>query len=148
MVQDIYDQWVRANEKSRAYILACISDVLNKKHEVMPTAREIMVSLQEMFEHPSSSIRLEAIKYVYGTRMKNGSNVREHVLDMMVHFNIVEAHGAIIDEISQLSMIFESLPKSYLLFRTNVVMNKITYNLTTFLNELQTYQSMMKLKEK
>ncbi|XP_038896528.1 uncharacterized protein LOC120084779 [Benincasa hispida] len=47
-VRDIYDRWVRANEKARAYILARISDVLNKKHEDMPTAREIMGSLQEM----------------------------------------------------------------------------------------------------
>ncbi|XP_038902471.1 uncharacterized protein LOC120089124 [Benincasa hispida] len=102
-VWDIYDQWVRANEKARAYILASISDVLNKKHEVMPTAREIMALLQEMFGKPSSSIRHEAIKYVDSTRMKDWSNIREHVLDMMVHFNIAEAHGAMIDEISQMS---------------------------------------------
>ncbi|XP_038876557.1 uncharacterized protein LOC120068983 [Benincasa hispida] len=70
-VLDVYDRWVRANEKARAYILVSISDVLNKKHEVMPTAREIMASLQEMFGQPLSSVRHEAIKYVYVTRMKD-----------------------------------------------------------------------------
>ncbi|XP_038875084.1 uncharacterized protein LOC120067613 [Benincasa hispida] len=104
-VRDIYDQWVMANEKSRAYILASIFDVLNKKYEVMPTTCEIMVSLQEMFGQPSSSVRHEAIKYVYSTHIKVGTNVREHVLNMMVHFNIVAAHRAMIDEISQISMI-------------------------------------------
>ncbi|XP_038888904.1 uncharacterized protein LOC120078675 [Benincasa hispida] len=61
-VRDIYDRWVRANKKAQAYILATISDVLNKKYEVMPTAHEIMALLQEMFGQPSSSVRHEAIK--------------------------------------------------------------------------------------
>ncbi|XP_038882260.1 uncharacterized protein LOC120073488 [Benincasa hispida] len=100
-VRDVYDRWVRANEKAWVYILASISDVLNKKHEVMLTAREIMASLQEMFGQPSSSVRHEAIKYVYVTHMKDGINVREHVLDMIVHFNVAEAHEAMIDETSQ-----------------------------------------------
>ncbi|XP_038889257.1 uncharacterized protein LOC120079154 [Benincasa hispida] len=51
-VRDIYDRWVRANEKAQSDILACISDVLYKKHEVIPTTREIMASLQEIFEQP------------------------------------------------------------------------------------------------
>ncbi|XP_038891626.1 uncharacterized protein LOC120081018 [Benincasa hispida] len=86
-VQEVYNRW--ANEKERAYILTCISDVLNKKHEAMPTARDIMTSLQEI---PSSSIRHEAIKYVYNSYMKDETNVREHVLDMMLRFNIEKAH--------------------------------------------------------
>ena len=36
-----------------------------------------------------------------------------------------------------------SLPKGFFQFRTNVVMNKIEYNLTALLNELQTYQSLL-----
>ncbi|XP_038877305.1 uncharacterized protein LOC120069587 [Benincasa hispida] len=111
-IQDIYDKWVGANEKARAYILASISDVLNKKHVIMPTARKIMASLQEMFEQPSPSVRHEAIKYVYVTRMKYRTNVREHVLDMMVHFNVAKAHRVMIDETSQVSMILESVLES------------------------------------
>ncbi|XP_038902401.1 uncharacterized protein LOC120089040 [Benincasa hispida] len=103
-VQDAYDRWVRANEKARAYILESISDVLNKKYETMLIACEIMASLQEMFGQPSSSVRNEAIKYVYNSQMKDGTNVKEHVLDMMVHLNVAEAHGATIDETSQVSM--------------------------------------------
>ncbi|XP_038904302.1 uncharacterized protein LOC120090657 [Benincasa hispida] len=94
-------RWVRASEKSRAYILTSIYDVLNKKHEVMPIAHEIMASLQEMFGQPSSSVRHKAIKYVYVTRMKDGTNIREYVLDMMVHFSVAKAHRMMIDETSQ-----------------------------------------------
>ncbi|XP_038904530.1 uncharacterized protein LOC120090909 [Benincasa hispida] len=100
-VEEIYDKWVRANEKARVYILVSISNVINKKHEAMVTAREFMVSLQEMFKKPSSSVRHEAIKYVYNSRIEEGTSIREHVIDMMVHFNITEAHNAVTNEKSQ-----------------------------------------------
>ena len=46
--------------------------------------------------------------------MKEGTSVREHVLDMMIHFNVAEVNEAVIDEKSQVSFIMESLPKSFL----------------------------------
>ena len=109
----------------------------------MGIAKEIMESLKGIFGQPSFSLRHDAIKYVYNCRMKEGTLDREHVLDMMVHFNVAEVNGAVIDEKSQVSFIMESLPKSFLPFRMNAMMNKIKYNLTTLLNELQTYQSLL-----
>ena len=108
----------------------------------MGIAKEIMESLKGMFGQLSFSLRHDAIKYVYNCHMKEGISVREHVLDMMVHFNVAEVNGVVIDEKSQVSFIMESLPKSFLQFRTNAMMNKIEYNLTALLNELQTYQSL------
>ena len=61
----------------------------------------------------------------------------------MVHFNVAEENGDVIDEKSQVSFIMESLPKSFFQFRTNVMMNNIEYNLTALLNELQTDQSLL-----
>ena len=95
------------------YILASISDVLAKKHDVMGTAKEIMESLKGMFGQPSFSLRHEAIKYIYNCCMKEGTSVREHVLDMMVHFNVAEENEAVIDEKSQVIFIMISLPKSF-----------------------------------
>ena len=46
--------------------------------------------------------------------MKEGQSVREHVLYLMVQFNIAEMNDAIIDEQKQVSFIQESLPKSIL----------------------------------
>ncbi|KAA0046799.1 gag/pol protein [Cucumis melo var. makuwa] len=72
----------------------------------MFTAREIMDSLQEMFE----------------------------------------MNEVVIDEASQVSFILESLPESFLQFRSNATMNKISYNLMTLLKELHTFESLMKIK--
>ncbi|TYK29862.1 gag/pol protein [Cucumis melo var. makuwa] len=67
-----------------------MSDVLAKKHESLATAKEIMDSLREMFGQSSWSLRHEAIKYIYTKQMKEETSVTEHVLDTMMHFNIVE----------------------------------------------------------
>ncbi|KAA0041122.1 gag/pol protein [Cucumis melo var. makuwa] len=87
--------------KARVYILASMSDVLAKKHESLATTKEIKDSLKGMFGQPEWSMRHEAIKYIYTKRMKEGTSVREHVLDMMMHFNIAEVNGGAIDEANQ-----------------------------------------------
>ncbi|KAA0058517.1 gag/pol protein [Cucumis melo var. makuwa] len=60
---------------------------------------------------------------------------------------ILEMNGAGFDEKSQVSFILKSLSKSFLQFRNNAEMNKIEYNMTTLLNELQTFQSLKGQKE-
>ncbi|KAA0043133.1 gag/pol protein [Cucumis melo var. makuwa] len=42
--------------------------------------------------------------------------------------------------------LFWNLPESFLQFRSNAVMNKIAYTVTTLLNEQQTFESLMKIK--
>ncbi|TYK10335.1 DNA-binding protein HEXBP-like [Cucumis melo var. makuwa] len=59
-VRDAYDRWTKANDKTRLHILASMSDILSKKHEIMVTACQIMDSLREMFGQPSIQIKQEA----------------------------------------------------------------------------------------
>ncbi|KAA0042320.1 gag/pol protein [Cucumis melo var. makuwa] len=146
--QEAYDRWIKANEKARVYILASMSDVLAKKHESLATTKEIMDSLKGIFGQPEWSLRHEAIKYIYTKRKKEGTSVREHVLNMMMHFNIAEVNGGVIDEANQVSFILESLPKSFIPFQTNASLNKIEFNLTTLLNELQRFQNLTNGKGK
>ncbi|KAA0032339.1 gag/pol protein [Cucumis melo var. makuwa] len=99
--RDPYDHWTKANDKAYLYILASMSDILNKKYEIMVTACQIMDSLREMFGQSFIQIKQNAIKYVYYARMKEDQSVREHVLNMIVNFNVVEMNGAVFDEKSQ-----------------------------------------------
>ncbi|KAA0058461.1 gag/pol protein [Cucumis melo var. makuwa] len=125
-----------------------MSDVLAKKNESLATAKEIMDSLKGMFGKPEWSLKQEAIEYIYTKRMKEGTSVREHVLDMMMHFNITKVNGGSIDEANKVSFILESLLKSFIPFQTNVSLNKIEFNLITLLNELQRFQNLTKDKRK
>ncbi|KAA0043025.1 gag/pol protein [Cucumis melo var. makuwa] len=143
-----YNQWIKENEKVRVYILASMSDVLVEKHESLTIAKKIMDSLKEMFGQPEWSLRHEAIKYIYTKCMKEGTSVREQVLDMMMHFNIAKVNGGAIDEANQVNFILESLSKSFIPFQTNASLNKIEFNLTILLNELQRFQNLTKGKGK
>ncbi|XP_038885511.1 uncharacterized protein LOC120075867 [Benincasa hispida] len=146
-VQEAYEHLTRANEEARTYILASLNKVLAKKHEFILTAHEIMESLRGMFEQSSAQLMHDTLKHIFNARMQEGASVREHVLNMMVHFNVAEMNGLSIHETSQVSFIVESLSESFLHFRSNVVLNRIDYNMTTLLNELQTFQFLMKSKE-
>ena len=113
-VRDAHQKWVAANEKARCYLLAGMSEVLAAKHEPMATASLMLESLQGMFGQPSERQRHEALISVMTAKMKDETSVREHVLMMMTHFNTAETHRGRIDEHSQVTMIIETLPKSFL----------------------------------
>ncbi|XP_038896455.1 uncharacterized protein LOC120084715 [Benincasa hispida] len=135
-VRKAYERWTRTNEKAQAYILASLNEFLAKKHKPMITSREIIESLREIFEQPSMQLRHNALKYIFNSRMTEGTSVREHVLNMMVYFNVTEMNRSNIDEASQVSIILESLPENFLHFVSHAVLNRVDYNITTLLNEL------------
>ena len=70
-------------------------------------------------------------------KMSKGTLVRDHVLNMTNYINEAELHEAIIDERTQVSIILVSLTHDFLQFTNNYVMNKLDYNVTQLLNELQ-----------
>ena len=139
---EAYDWWIKANEKARVYIIANMSDVFAKKHESLATTKEIIDSLKGMFEQPEWSLRHKVVKYIYIMRMKEGPSIREHVLDMMMHFNNVEVNGGPVEDVNQVSFILESLSKNFIPFQTNASLNKIEFNLKTLLNELHWSQNL------
>ena len=147
-VREKYDSWQLANNKARCYMLASMNDVLRTKHENMETAYEIWESLSSMFGRQSDQSRHEATKAYLTTKMKKGSSVREHVLNMINLIHEAEIHGATVDDKTQVSVILESLTPAFLPFTTNYIMNKLEYNLTQLLNELQTFETISKTRSK
>ena len=145
-VREPYERWIQANNKARAYMLASMSDVLRLKHERMETAIEIMDSLQNMFGKQSEQSRHEATRKYMNAKMSKGTPVRDHVLNMANYINEAELHGAIIDERTQVSIILDSLIPDFLQFTSNYVMNKLDYNVTQLLNELQTFEAISKTR--
>ena len=122
-------------------MLACMNNILRTKHENMEIAYEIWESLNFMFGRQSDQSRHEATKAYLTTKMRKGVSVREHVLNMINLIHEAEIHGATVDEKTQVSVILESLTPAFLPFTTNYIMNKLEYNLTQLLNELQTFET-------
>ncbi|KAA0062925.1 gag/pol protein [Cucumis melo var. makuwa] len=75
---DAFDRWTKVNDKARLYILASMSDILSKKHEIMVTARQIIDSLREMFGQPSIQIKQEA-NVVHSRRFVPSSSGSEKI---------------------------------------------------------------------
>ena len=82
------------------------------------------------------------------TKMKKGVSIKEHVLNMINLMHKAEIHGATIDECTQVSIILQSLTPAFSQFTTNYVMNKLQYNMTQLLNELQTFKAISKTRLK
>ena len=144
-VRKRYDSWIHSNN---CYMLASMNDVLRKKHEDMETAYEIWESLQDMFGQQSDQCRHEGTHSYMNTKMKKGVSVREHVSNIINLMHEAEIHGATIDECTQASIILESLTPDFSQFTTNYVMNKLQYNMTQLLNELQTFEAISKTRPK
>ena len=62
-----YEKWVKADEMSRCYILASMSNILQHQHQSMPTAYDMMMNLKEMFGDQTRSASQKAMKYLMNT---------------------------------------------------------------------------------
>ena len=62
-------------------------------------------------------------------------------MKMTNYFTDAELHGALMDEVTQVGIILNSLSSDFIQFTSNYIMNKLTYGLPQLLNELQTFES-------
>ncbi|KAL5576534.1 hypothetical protein UlMin_018233 [Ulmus minor] len=145
-VRDTFEKWIVSDDMARCYMLSSMSNVLQQQHQVMQTAADILTSVQAMFGETSTRARFEAVKAIMNSRMKVGTPVRDHLLRIMAHFNEAEIHGSSIDQQTQVSIILETLPDSFIPFKTNYILNKIDLNLTVLMIKLQTFEGMIKSK--
>ena len=71
-----YERWTKANEMTICYILASIDGVLQQQHLPMPTARDIMLNLKEMFGEQGRSARQDVMRNLLNTMMVEKTLVR------------------------------------------------------------------------
>ena len=86
---------------------------LQMQHETYKTAAEILKNLEDMFGGQEELARQNAITKLMTCRMKEGIPVKNHVLTMMGYFAEASDFGAELDYNTQISMLFESLPKTF-----------------------------------
>ncbi|KAL8120252.1 hypothetical protein AgCh_017415 [Apium graveolens] len=142
--KEYYKRWIKADEMSRCYILAAMSDVLQHQHQSMATASDMLFNLKELFGDQNRAARQVAMKALMNTQMAEGTPVRDHVLKMMSHLNEIEILGAELDGETQIDIILMSLSKSFEQFRLNYNMNKRQYSLAELLTELQAAEGLFR----
>ena len=132
---------------AKCYILASMTNVLQKQCQGLVTTQDMMLHLKEMFGEQSKSTRLTAMKNLISTKMVEGTPVREHVLKMISFINELDMLGAEIDSETQVDVILASLPDSFNQFIMNYNMNKMVVTLSELLNMLKAAEDLIK-KEK
>lgn len=142
--REAYRRWKKADEMSRCYILASMSNVLQHQHQAMATASDMMLNLRELFGEQNRAARQVAMKNLMNTKMSEGTPVRDHMLKMMACLNELEILGAEIDGESQIDIILMTLPDRFEPFRLNYNMNRRLYSLAELLTELQSAESLFK----
>ena len=139
-----YSGWKKADEMTRCYMLASMSNILQHQHERMGMAYEMMMNLTDMFEDQNRSARMSAMHKLMNTKMAEGTPVRDHVIQFMGILNELEILGSEIDGETQVNFILQSLPNSFKQFRLNYTMNKLGYSLSQLLQELQAAERIQK----
>ena len=82
-----------------------------------------MDGLKGMFGDHGRPPRQVGMQKLMGTKMAEGTSVREHVLKMIGFLNELETLGATIDTQTQVDIILNSLPASFAQFKLNYNMN-------------------------
>ena len=79
---------------AKYYILASMSNVLQKQCQGLVTAKDMMFHLKEMFGEQSKSARETAMKKLMSIKMVEGTLVRKHVPKMISFINELDMLGA------------------------------------------------------
>ncbi|ESR45811.1 hypothetical protein CICLE_v10003960mg, partial [Citrus x clementina] len=84
-----YQKWQDDDLSAKSYILASMSNELQRQHENMPNASSMILHLQELYGEQSRTVRYEISKKLFRMRMTEGS-VNEHVLKMIDYIDLAE----------------------------------------------------------
>ncbi|XP_042027116.1 uncharacterized protein LOC121774281 [Salvia splendens] len=122
--KETYRKWCKSNEMAKSNMLASMSTVLQHQHQ-------------------ESSAKSVAFWSIMTKVMKEGTSVRDNVIEMMSHINQIEDLGGTIDPESQVTIILQSLLASYRQLKLNFEMNKRAYTLAELSTELQSAEDVM-----
>ena len=138
-----YQKWQDDDLSAKSYILASMSNELQRQHENMPNASSMILHLQELYGEQSRTVRYEISKKLFRMRMTEGS-VNEHVLKMIDYIEQLEALNFTMDGELPIDLILQSLPNSFSQFIMNFNMNKMECSLAELLKMLNTAETCIK----
>ncbi|KAJ9176972.1 hypothetical protein P3X46_012230 [Hevea brasiliensis] len=88
---DILRKWHEDDMQVKCYMLASMTNQLQKQHEKMQTSPKILNHLQELFSENNRMARYQISKQLFKMKMHEGQDVREHVHTMIRLIKQLEA---------------------------------------------------------
>ncbi|KAL5547216.1 hypothetical protein UlMin_006903 [Ulmus minor] len=142
----VFDNWVNSNEIARYYMMASMNNVLQKQHERHLNARDIIHNVEDMFGGQSVLVRQAAVHNLINCEHKLGTPIKNHMLTVIEYLAEAQSHGSEINADTQMEMIFESLSKEFVPFRTIFNLSEKNMSLTELMKKIQAFESMIKSK--
>ena len=75
-------------------------------------------------------------------QMKSETPVRVHMLEVIALLNDMKIMRVLIDEETQVDMVLKTLSEYFDIFKLNYSINKLRYNLTELMKELQAVEAL------
>ncbi|XP_042386586.1 uncharacterized protein LOC121978288 [Zingiber officinale] len=141
------EKWSDHYLQARCYMLALMSNELQRWFEETVDTKDIHIHLQELYDAQTRSVRHAIVKELITARMQDGALVHEHgvkmigLIEKLINLYLVIPHELLVD------IILLSLPSSFDNFVLNFNMNKLEATLEELVNMLANYEATMK-KEK
>ncbi|KAG6531274.1 hypothetical protein ZIOFF_005078 [Zingiber officinale] len=129
-------KWRDDDLKVKYYMIASMSDELQKQYKNLSHAYEIHVRLDKLYGAKSRIRRYQILGDLIQTRMIEGSSVHDHVVKMINMVEKLEDLGIGMDSHLYIDLILQSLPESFSQFITNFLKNGIETSLRGLLNML------------
>ena len=92
----------------------------------------MILILKEIFREQGRPTRQIAIRALMNTKMAERTPVKDLILKMFDHLDILEIFGGEIDDESQIKIILESLFDSFNQFKLDCSINKINLHFLSF----------------
>ncbi|CAL9001070.1 unnamed protein product, partial [Prunus brigantina] len=139
-----YFKHIQDDTQAKCYILASMNSELQKQHEHMDCANDMITHLQELYGEGTRNRRFSAVCELVKTKMVKGAPVHQHVLKMIGLIEQLENLGTPLDgELAQ-DFILASLSDQFSQFVMNYNMGKMDQTLAELLHMLVTAEKTFK----
>ncbi|KAL5570322.1 hypothetical protein UlMin_026897 [Ulmus minor] len=105
-----------------------------------------MHNVDDMFSGQFMLVCQAAICNLMNCKHKPGTPIKDHMLTVIRYLVEAKNHGSEIDADTQMEMIFEFLPKEFILFRTIFNLSGKNMSFTELMKQLQAFESMINSK--
>ncbi|KAL0292402.1 UNVERIFIED_CONTAM: hypothetical protein Sradi_6990600 [Sesamum radiatum] len=136
-----FEKWLEDNRKVRSIILGSMTNDIQKQYGRHDDVQSIMLRMSQIYAVPDRHIRYAATKAFFGTKIIEGSCVKEHGVKMLSLVEKLKDLKANLEKETYIDVILQSLPPSFDSFIVNYNMNGLDKDLHELINMLVQYEA-------
>ncbi|GLT80742.1 hypothetical protein SLA2020_521660 [Shorea laevis] len=118
-----HDKWVLDDLTARGILLGSIHEYLLFDTSEDETAKALMDRITALFTGPSLSKRMVLLRRYMRRRMKEGTSINQHIIEMNAMVAEMAREGMKVPEAMQAAALMNSFPESWRDVKVNIIVN-------------------------